>query len=41
VKTETSDANVSANYLSDHLKIGIDSLKEIQNSGNTVKHLKF
>ena len=41
VKTETSDANVSANYLSDHLRIGIDSLKEIQNSGNTVKHLKF
>jgi AMP nucleosidase len=41
VKTETSDANVSAKYLSDHLKIGIDSLKEIQNSGNTVKHLKF
>ena len=41
VKTEASDAKVTTEYVDDHLNIGINSLKEIQNSGNSVKHLKF
>ncbi len=41
VKTEASDAKITTEYVDDHLNIGINSLKEIQNSGNSVKHLKF
>ena len=41
VKTEKSDQTVTNNYVSDHLRIGIDSLKELQNTGISVKHLKF
>lgn len=41
VKTEASDQKVTTSYVSDHLRIGIDSLKELQNTGVSVKHLKF
>jgi len=41
VKTEESDMKVTENFLSDHLKIGIDSLNQLINNGITVKHLKF
>ena len=41
VKTEKSDQKVTDDFVSDHLKIGIDSLKELQNTGISVKHLKF
>lgn len=41
VKTSASDAKVSANFMDLHLKIGIDSLKQLINEGHTVKHLKF
>jgi len=41
IKTAESDANVTRNYAELHLRIGIDSLKEIINDGLTVKHLKF
>jgi AMP nucleosidase len=41
VKTEESDKKVSADFVNDHLKIGIDSLKELQKAGISVKHLKF
>ena len=41
VKTEASDQKVTTSYVSDHLRIGIDSLKELQNTGISVKHLKF
>jgi AMP nucleosidase len=41
VKTETSDKAVTANYVDLHLKIGIDSLKQLINNGMTVKHLRF
>ena len=41
VKTDTSDTTVTANYVSHHLQIGIDSLKQLINNGNTVKHLRF
>ena len=41
IKTAESDAKVTRNYAELHLRIGIDSLKEIINDGLTVKHLKF
>jgi AMP nucleosidase len=41
VKTEESDKNVTNDYVNDHLRIGIDSLKELQKAGISVKHLKF
>ena len=41
VKTEESDKKVSADYVTNHLQIGIDSLKELQNKGISVKHLRF
>jgi len=41
VKTEESDKSVTSNYVETHLKVGIDSLKELINEGHTVRHLKF
>lgn len=41
VKTEESDKSVTAHYVENHLKIGIDSLKQLMNDGLTVRHLKF
>jgi AMP nucleosidase len=41
VKTAASDATVDEVYVEDHLKIGIDSLKQLINQGVTVKHLRF
>jgi AMP nucleosidase len=41
VKTERSDEGVTRNYASLHLKIGIDSLKQLINNGMTVKHLRY
>lgn len=41
VKTAASDAKVSQQYLDEHLRIGIDSLKQLINRGLTVKHLRF
>jgi AMP nucleosidase len=41
VKTEQSDQLVTENFVSNHLQIGIEALKELQNKGVTVKHLRF
>jgi AMP nucleosidase len=41
VKTSASDSNVTKNFVDTHLKIGIDSLRQLINSSLTVKHLKF
>ncbi|MBS2097901.1 AMP nucleosidase [Carboxylicivirga linearis] len=41
VKTEESDKKVTANYVEEHLKIGIKAMDTIQNNGKSVKHLKF
>ncbi len=41
VKTEISDIKVTGNYVEQHLKIGIESLKQLINEGLTVKHLRF
>ena len=41
VKTEASDKVVTTSYVDLHLKIGIDSLKQMINKGLTVKHLQY
>jgi AMP nucleosidase len=41
VKTTESDKKITANFVDDHLKIGVDALNELKNNGLTVKHLRF
>ncbi|MGD1846743.1 MAG: AMP nucleosidase [Salibacteraceae bacterium] len=41
VKTTASDKVVTQQFAEQHVKIGIDSLKEIINHGRSVKHLRF
>jgi len=41
VKTDESDKKVTSNFVEIHLRIGIDSLKQLINNSQTVKHLKF
>ena len=41
VKTEELDKKVTAKFLDAHLEIGIESLKQLINKGQTVKHLYF
>jgi AMP nucleosidase len=41
VKTDKSDRQVTVNYASTHLQIGIDALMELRDSGESVKHLRF
>jgi AMP nucleosidase len=41
VKTEESDKNITAKYVDTHIKIGIESLKQLINNGLTVRHLRF
>jgi len=41
IKTEESDKKVTAGFVETHLKIGIESLKQLINNGLTVRHLKF
>ena len=41
VKTEASDATVSANFVENHIKIGIEALRLIRRHGKSVRHLRF
>ena len=41
VKTEASDKKVTTEFVDRHIKIGIDSLKQLINNGATVRHLQF
>lgn len=41
VKTEESDKKVTSSFVSEHLQIAIDSLKELRSKGVSVKHLRF
>jgi AMP nucleosidase len=41
VKTEKSDQIVTDHFVDQHLRIGIDSLKQMINKGVTVKHLLY
>jgi len=41
VKTEASDAKVSSQFVDSHIEIGIETLNEIKDHGQSVRHLKF
>lgn len=41
VKTSESDTEVTCNYVSTHVLIGIEALEMIKNEKKTVRHLKF
>ena len=41
IKTEATDRKVTNEYVEMHLKIGIESMKEIKKQGLSVKHLRF
>jgi AMP nucleosidase len=41
IKTEVSDKKVTDNYVETHLRIGIESMREIEKQGLSVKHLRF
>jgi AMP nucleosidase len=41
VKTSESDKLITNLFVEDHIKIGIESLKELKSHGQSVKHLRF
>lgn len=41
VKTEASDAAVSASFVENHITVGIEALRLIRRHGKSVKHLRF
>ena len=41
IKTAESDKKVTANYVEEHLKIGVKSLSSLINNSKTIKHLRF
>ena len=41
VKTLESDISVNKTFVNEHIRIGIDALKEISNEGQSVKHLRW
>src|SRR6188768_513583 len=41
VKTEESDRKVTSEFVERHIRIGVDSLKQLINGGLTVRHLRF
>ena len=41
VKTAESDRKVTSDFAAKHLSIGIDSMIELRDSGESVKHLRF
>lgn len=41
VKTAASDARVKADFVENHLRIGIEALRLVRRNGRSVKHLRF
>ena len=41
IKTQESDKKVTDSYVRDHVRMGIDALKEIKHNKKSVKHLRF
>jgi AMP nucleosidase len=41
VKTAESDLKITSQFVENHIRIGIDSLKQLINNGVTVRHLRF
>lgn len=41
VKTDAGDTKVTASFTEEHIKIGVESLREIREDGRSVRHLRF
>ena len=41
VKSAESDRTVTANFVALHLEIGVDAIRDLRDSGQSVKHLRF
>jgi AMP nucleosidase len=41
IKTSESDKKVTANFVEEHLTIGIKALSSIKRKSNTIKHLRY
>ena len=41
IKTDASDKKVTANFVEEHLKIGIRALESLQHGSKTIKHLRY
>lgn len=41
VKTDKSDRTITANYVEEHVMVGIKSLQTLMEDGRTIKHLRF
>ncbi len=41
IKTEESDKKVNQDFVSTHIKVGIEALKQLINNGDSIKHLIF
>ncbi|HMV44529.1 MAG TPA: AMP nucleosidase [Leptospiraceae bacterium] len=41
IKTDESDKEVTNDYVDLHIRVGVDSLKQLINNGVTVKHLRY
>ena len=41
IKTEESDKKVTGDYVESHLKIGIETMKDLRDNATSVKHLRF
>jgi AMP nucleosidase len=41
VKTSASDAKVTTDFAERHVRIGVESLRDVINHGRSVKHLRF
>ena len=41
IKTQKSDQKVTNSYVQDHVRMGINALKEIKHNKKSVKHLRF
>lgn len=41
IKTSKSDKKVTSQFVEIHLKLGVESLKQLINNGHTIKHLRF
>jgi len=41
IKTSESDKKVTANFVEEHIKIGVKALSSLIHNSKTVKHLRF
>ena len=41
IKTQESDRKVTADFVEEHIKIGVKSLTSLMNNSKTIKHLRF